>query len=621
MRKVGIAGFAVAVCAIGAAVLGVSCGQTPVNVQIHTFDGAQKVAVVCLKVNDSSGNPLQAAEPSPQNRCAPVPPNVAGGPLPYHLISVVTQTTRGELAVVDLTAGYVVDEDQSTPGVNFIPVGKNPTDVTVSPDAAWTFVASAAPTKPAIYAIQSARLLGDSTATASTPLLLTDLPACSLPQIPLALAVATRASGPGADAGTDAAAGDAGGAATGAYSILALLSGDGRAPAQLVAIDPTTFTDGAQPGALPRCKVSGATTFSASVPASWTPGPTWPDGVPYADASLADSEPSLGPASLCMGTASDAGADATPAGEVDAAGAQGNADEDEAGGGDAEPEDGGVADAEAPDGGAAPAGEAGSADGGLSIALGPVGPPSPIAMVMRDDTHLLYVADSALPIIHVIDVTDPNAPRELEPLLATSVVDPTRVVSLRTGGLALSPPTRDYRRYLYAIDHSGGSLMVFDVTDLSSPHVPMQRPHQELNPLAPPDRLVFPAPVATVAFVQHDWPLQIPAGRRATARRRAPRFTPTRASSATPIRTPTPVPLRSAISGHTTARIRRPSSSPRERCRVSRTVCAGSSPSPRSPTGRWSRSTSTTGTRHAAGRTRCRRVPSRTPRRCPMTAA
>src|SRR5580704_2422615 len=171
MRKVAMAGFAVAVLAIGAAVLGASCGQTPVNVAIHTFEGAQKVAVVCLKVNDSNGNALAAAEPSDQNQCAPVPPNVSGGPLPYHLLSVVTQTTRGELAVVDLTGGYVVDEDHSTPGVNFIPVGKNPTDVATSPvtpgQKSFVFVSSAAPTKPAIYAIPSERLLGDSTSTAS----------------------------------------------------------------------------------------------------------------------------------------------------------------------------------------------------------------------------------------------------------------------------------------------------------------------------------------------------------------------------------------------------------------------------------------------------------------------
>ena len=55
--------------------------------------------------------------------------------------------------------------------------------------------------------------------------------------------------------------------------------------------------------------------------------------------------------------------------------------------------------------------------------------------------------------------------------------------------------------------------MVYDVTDgATSPHVPLLRPNPELNPFAPVDRLTFSAPVATVAFVQHDWPLQVPTG-------------------------------------------------------------------------------------------------------------
>ncbi len=480
MRKLGIAGLAVAVSAMGAAVFAASCGQTPVNVAIHTFEGAQKVAVVCLEVNDANGSALPVALPVQQSRCAPVPPNVVGSPLPFHLISVVTQTTRGELAVVDLTAGYVVDEDKSTPGVNFIPVGKNPTDVTVSPDAKWTFVSSAAPTKPAIYAIPSNRLLGDTTPTVSPPLLLTDLVACSLPQPPLALAVSTVSTGSGVDGGAGA---DAGGA--NAYTLLALLGGQGGAPAKLIAIDPATFTDNVHPGDLPPCRVSGATTLSGDVPTSWTPGPAWPDGVPYADASTVGMQPPIGPMAVCANTLTDAGALASDA----------DAEEASAEGG----------------GGVVPSSDAGSFDAGFPLVLGPVLPPSPFSMVMRDDTHLLYVADATIPIIHVIDVTDPTAPREVQPLLATSVMQPTRVVHLG-GGIALSPPTRDYRRYLYAIDDPGGSLMVFDVTDPSSPHVPMQRPHQELNPLSPPDRLTFAAPVSTVAFVQHDWPLQIPGG-------------------------------------------------------------------------------------------------------------
>jgi hypothetical protein len=76
----------------------------------------------------------------------------------------------------------------------------------------------------------------------------------------------------------------------------------------------------------------------------------------------------------------------------------------------------------------------------------------------------------------------------------------------------LSPPTRDYRRYLYALDSKVGTVMVFDVTDpTSKARVPMRRPHPELNPFLPPDRLAFSAPVATMAFVEHDWPLPSPA--------------------------------------------------------------------------------------------------------------
>jgi hypothetical protein len=46
------------------------------------------------------------------------------------------------------------------------------------------------------------------------------------------------------------------------------------------------------------------------------------------------------------------------------------------------------------------------------------------------------------------------------------------------------------------------------VTDpASTVRTPMLRPHPELNPFQPLDRIAFSAPVASVIFVQHDWPL------------------------------------------------------------------------------------------------------------------
>lgn len=137
--------------------------------------------------------------------------------------------------------------------------------------------------------------------------------------------------------------------------------------------------------------------------------------------------------------------------------------------------------------------------------LGPLDAPKPIA-IARDD-HTLYIADDAVPFIHVIDLSDPNDPHELPPFVVTSFAEPSRAVSVRA--IALSPPTRDYKRYLYAVDRKQGSIAVFDVTDpVNADRFPMRRPHPELNPFQPPDRISFSAPVVSVAFVRHDFPLQ-----------------------------------------------------------------------------------------------------------------
>ncbi|HEY6463644.1 MAG TPA: hypothetical protein VIY73_25925, partial [Polyangiaceae bacterium] len=305
--------------------------------------------------------------------------------------------------------------------------------------------------KPAIYGIKSARLLGDSTGTSpEPPLQLSDLFACALPQPPSALTVAPTSSG--------------------GYVILAMLESFAGQGANIAAIDPGPMLGGAQleggeadagsiAGELLPCKVLGATGLTSNLPSSWTPGPAWPDGVPYADAGIApDAEPSPGPS--CAASPQPT----TP-------------------------------------------------EGGLPLppTFGTLDPPNPKAMAMRDDVPLLYVSDQSVPVIHVIDVSDPTNPREQAPLLATSIVEPRRRVVL--GAIAISPPTHDYKRYLYAVDSSDfvSSVIVFDITDpVASPHVPMQRPHPELNPFSPPDRLWFSAPVSTLAFVQHDWSLPSP---------------------------------------------------------------------------------------------------------------
>jgi hypothetical protein len=533
MRKLVTIGTAFVGLALATAFSAASCAQTPTNTPIRTFEGAQRMAVVCLDVSDTS----KGAVPVPEDNCAPVASGVNGTFLPNHLIAAVTQTTRGELAIVDLTAGYVVDEDLSTPGVNFIPVGTRPTDVAIPPDGLWTYVSSATGNKPALFAIDSTRLLGDSTAVKSTPLQLTDLLACELPQAPLALAIASNpaAAPDGGAAATDGgAAGADGGANAGVtapvtYSVLALLDAQDNVPARLVAIDPTPFitsktTHQPAPGSLPPCTLLGSVPLSGTVPSTWFPGPAWPDGVPYVDGGvdLTGQFPPLGPASIC-GTSGDGGSSSGAAeGGSPVATGEPDAQTDETGADDAgAAPDGAVADAGTgtSTGDAAvavPADDAGVSgvmvgDGGFALALAPLSSPRPASMIMRDDAHLVYVADSSIPVVHVIDVSDPTSPKELAPLLATSLATPARQVQV--GTMALSPATRDYKRYLYAVDQPGATVMVFDVTDpVLSPHVPLQRPHAALNPLTPIDRITFQGQVAAMSFVVHDWPLQTPDG-------------------------------------------------------------------------------------------------------------
>ncbi len=447
-----------------------SCAQTPTNVPVRTFDRPQKVDVVCMKVliPDPNNPGFEIAippEPDVQAKCAPVPVNVDGTTLPYHLFALVTQTTRGEIAVVDLTSGAVIDTDHATPGINFLPVGANPTDVAVTPDGVMTFVATSEPNKPAIYAIANRDILGDSQGlpgnqTRPVPKL-TSWPVCALPQTPGPIAVIPSLPSATATGGADAGA-DGGAASTApAYTLSVVLPGDGVRTAKVITIDPTPFLRGAAldpsfgttvgPGSLVACPVTGAIELTGALPAEFNAGPAWDDGVKYVDGGVqlaADAEPP--PATSCA-TAADAGD-----------------------------------------------------DGGFTIPSVPRKPPH--ATFAAHDGQILYVADDGVPLIHMIDIST-GVPRELPPLLATSVLDPARKIAVSQ--IAVSPATREYKRFLYALDQKEGSIIVYDITDgANSPRVPLTRPHPELNPFQPPDRIVFNSPVASLSFVRHDFPLQ-----------------------------------------------------------------------------------------------------------------
>ncbi|MCL2777498.1 MAG: hypothetical protein FWD73_05800 [Polyangiaceae bacterium] len=420
---------------------------------MRTFERAQRMDVVCLQLIDANGN-RQTPVARPESDCAPVSPNVNGDDLQNQLFAVVTQSSTGEVGVVNLSAGVVVDENRAIPGINFIPVGQVPTDIAVAPDGQMVFVAAAEVNKPAIYGVASSRLLGDTPGYPPDPNGPADLrswPVCALPQNPGALAIVPRTA---TNDDTDSPL---------TYEIVAALPGDRLNSAKIVTIDPRPFLRGANivtddstevlpPGALEPCPITSAIELvgQSALPATFAPGPAWPNGVPYIDGGIDASVPD------------DAGP-CTPTNAQSEGGAQ-------------------------------------------PLSVGSLDAPRPASIAIVDQT--LYVADDAVPLVHVINLSTQGAPEEMAPLVATSIAQPSRAVSL--SDVTVSPPTRDYKRFLYAVDKADGSIVVFDVTDPNSTvRTPLTRPNPELNPFAPPDRISFSSPVVAVAFARHDFPLSL----------------------------------------------------------------------------------------------------------------
>ena len=478
MNRAALAMMALVAAASGGVLGTASCAQSAVNVPVRTFENPQRVDVVCLRVfGPDPNNPAFEvpipAEPVPQAQCVPVPLNTDGTGLPYHLYALVTQTARGEVAVVDLTAGTVIDSDHSTPGINFIPVGSLPTDIAVSSDAKMVFVSAAEVNKAAIYAFPSKNILGDTQISqglavnlAPPPPTLPALPVCQLDQAPGSMVVVPH--------------GDT-------YELAVVLPGNGLAhKARLVTIDPTPFARGAgvdtsagetyPPGELKKCVYTSDITLNGELPPAPDETAVWGDGIVYApDAALPEAPPTP---QGCSGGAGDA----APPPPVDG------------GASDASPSDAAISDGAAGDA---------EADAG-PLDYGPGNAPH-ASRAVRDGT-MIYIGDDGLPFIHVIDLSTAAHPKEGPPLVATSILDSVRKVAI--GDIAVSPTTSDYKKYLYAVDKKDGSIIVFDVTDPpTAPRGPLTRPHPELNPFQPPDRIIFSTPVAAVSFVRHDFPL------------------------------------------------------------------------------------------------------------------
>ena len=391
-----------------------------------------------------------------------------------HLYALVTQTTRGEVAVIDTTSinNYVLDQDSSVPGANFLPIGAQPVDIVSSPGGTATFVGVAEIGREGLFALPSSRIRptsidgaggsggsgGSGSSSASSALMLPEIsswPSCRLPAAPGRMLLVPDPAGQanptdkaatrpccdaayGAPADDKACSADAGAdTSPRALGLNGDIEAEGKGHQKLVVampslggvavIDAQALLDSTA-GAYEPCRVERWLPLSTTVPA------------------LPVKPPSGGNA--CVDPKSEAP-------EIPAAA-------------DARPTT-------------------------LAYAAG-----------------RLYASDLDTSLIHVIDLPTPCEPVEVRPLLPTSLAEPKRAVT--TSHVAVAPSlTPDLKRYLYAIDSRDGNAMVFDVSDDQASQFPLQRARPEWNPFTPSDRITFPAPAADLVIAQRDVPVSNPA--------------------------------------------------------------------------------------------------------------
>ncbi len=413
------------------------CSESPVAFPLRSLEVSGETSFVCV---GSGGEGYDI------NAC----PDFDSVENPRHLLALVTQTRRGEVAVVDLSLGKVLDLDTSTPGFGFMPVGANPGDIVSTPGGVASFVGVGEPGKEGIFALPSS--------CARPPAHdLTAWSACSLDVAPGDMAIVIdppvdddgdpltpplqRAScdlPPSADASVPGAALAA--TREDCPADLALeTSPEGRRkllvtlPQQGVYgfIDAQSLLD-REPGSFQPCEFENNLLYPLQVdlPAS---GIT--QKIP------ADLQSECTPPELQYGPQSDT-FQSEPAG----------------------------------------------------IAI---------------NDGRMFVADRGAPVVHVIDIHDPCQPLEQPSLLPLSFDAPSRTVT--TKKVAVSPPTTDGQQFAYAIeDDFDGSVMMFNATPGNSDRTPIVRSGSPRMPFEPPDRIRFDSPARDLTFALRDVPAADP---------------------------------------------------------------------------------------------------------------
>lgn len=106
----------------------IACSDEPEPVQLYSFERPEKVALACFEIGDMKNTPVELEKCRPE-----FDDDGSVKETRYHLHALVTQTSRGEVAAVDLTEKEVIDTREDIPGITFVPVGDIPKAIVVPP--------------------------------------------------------------------------------------------------------------------------------------------------------------------------------------------------------------------------------------------------------------------------------------------------------------------------------------------------------------------------------------------------------------------------------------------------------------------------------------------------------
>jgi len=120
-RRVGL-------CAFSACLLFAACSDTTPPPEPISFQRANRVAFVCVDLRKKLGTDAALA---PMSSCNPDP---SGKDTGYGLHALVLQSSRGEIAAVDVRAWRVLDSRLDIPGKTFAPAGPVPMAIATAPD-------------------------------------------------------------------------------------------------------------------------------------------------------------------------------------------------------------------------------------------------------------------------------------------------------------------------------------------------------------------------------------------------------------------------------------------------------------------------------------------------------